>query len=220
MSEKYLYTAFYRRREADDPRPPATWLGVHTIRHLLFAPFALLLAALALTAEAQNRHPPETATMSHSANHISLRAPDRPPLPIYFLSQKVQILPHPGSTTWDHTNSNPCIVPNAVLAVVPRMYGNGHLGQTISLPMRTCGSHTVGETFRMTWLGDSSKAWRRCESTPHGERCSLHRTGTGTPARAYFSFDLGPNCEGNSVVTTEMGLVQGATHCWTDVTIQ
>ena len=22
MSEKYLYTAFYRRREADDPRPP------------------------------------------------------------------------------------------------------------------------------------------------------------------------------------------------------
>ena len=161
--------------------------------------------------------------MSHSATSISLRAPDGP-RPVHFLSHKVELYPHPGSTIFDQMNyardSDTCITPGAVLIAVTGMFGNGHLGQTISLPMRTCGSRTVGETFRMTWSGDSSKAWRRCESTPHGERCSLHRTGTGTPARAYFSFDLGPNCEGNSVVTTEMGIVQGATHCWTDVTIQ
>ena len=183
----------------------------------------MLLAALPLTAEAQNRTPPATATMGHNnANNtsISLRAPDRPPLPFHFLSQKVQILPHPGSTTWDHTNSNPCIVSGAVLAVVPRMFGNGHLGGTISVPMRTCGSHTAGETFQVLWYGNSSKAWRRCQQTDYGQVCGLHRTGTGTPARAYFSFDPGSNCTTKSVVTTEMGLVTGATHCWTTVTIQ
>ena len=177
----------------------------------------LLLAALPLTAEAQNRNVPETATISHSATNISLRAPDRPSLPMYFLSQKVQILPHPGSTTWDHTNSNPCIVSGAVLAVVPRMYGNGYLGGNISMPMRTCGSHTAGETFRILWSGDSSKAWRRCDSNG----CGYRRTGTGTPARAYFAFGPGgTNCTVKSVVTTEMGVVTGATNCWTEVTIQ
>ena len=163
--------------------------------------------------------------MSHSATSISLRAPDGP-RPVHFLSHKVELYPDPGSTIWDgpiHTPgvSATCITPGAVLAPLTGMFGNGYLGQTTSLPMRTCGSHTVGETFRMTWSGDSSEAWRRCETTEHGERCSLHRTGTGTPARAYFSFD-GPSshCTMQSIQTTEMGLVTGATHCWTTVTIQ
>ena len=158
--------------------------------------------------------------MSHSATRISVRAPDRPPLPIHGLSQKVQILPDPESTTWDHTNSNPSIVSGAVLAVVPQMYGNGYLGGMIGVPMRTCGAHTVGETFRLSWYGRSSKVWRRCTTTSHGTSCGYHRTGNGTPARAYFAFGPGSNYTVNSVVTTEMGVVRGATYCWTTVTIQ
>ncbi len=164
--------------------------------------------------------------MSHSATSITLRAPDRPPLPFYFLSQNVQILPDPSSTIFDDTNYarnsfNCTNVPGAVLIAVNRMFGNGNLsGGDIKVPMRTCGSHTAGETFRILWYGDSSKAWRTCRQTEYGQVCGLNRTGTGTPARAYFSFDSGANCKGQSVVTTEMGLVTGATHCWTTVTIQ
>ena len=214
---------FYSRRGQmihTPPHPPPArryWSSLHTVWHTLFA---LLLAALPLTAEAQNRTPPATATISHNATSISLRAPDGPPRPIYFLSHKVEIYPHPGSTTWDHTNSQPCIVPGAVLRVVPRMFGNGYLAQTISIPIGTCGSHTAGETFQILWSGNSSKAWQTCWSTAHGQVCGYRRSGTGTPARAYFSFDTGSNCQTKSVVTTQMGLVTGATDCWTTVTIQ
>ena len=205
------------------PPPPRCRSGLDTVRHSLFA---LLLAALPLTAEAQNRIPPSTATMSHSATSISLQPPAGPSPPFYFLSHKVSVYPHPGSTIFDDTNyardSGNCTnVPSAVLIGVYGMFGNGHLnGGAISVPMRTCGSHTVGETFRMSWSGDSSKAWRRCWTTEHGQSCGLERTGTGTPARAYFAFGPGSNCTVESVVTTEMGTVTGATDCWTTVTIQ
>ena len=188
--------------------------------------FALLLAALPLTAEAQNRTPPETATMSHSANSISLQAPNGPPTPHYFLSHKILVLPDPGSTIFEQMQwtirdpDNPCITSGAVLVAISGMFDNGHLGESISVPMRTCGSHTAGETFRLSWSGDSSKAWRECWDTEHGQVCGLKRTGTGTPARAYFAFGSGSNCTMQSVVTTEMGTVSGATSCWTTVTIQ
>ncbi|MDE0241970.1 MAG: hypothetical protein OXQ84_17565 [bacterium] len=205
--------------------PPPT-AGFRASRHSLVVLFALLIAALPLTAEAQNRTPPSTATMSHSATSISVQPPAGPSPPFYFLSHKVNVLPDPSSTIFDGTNyarnSGSCTnVPSAVLIAVSRMFGNGHLnGGAISMPMRTCGSHTVGETFRIRWSGDSSKAWRRCWTTEHGQVCGLERTGTGTPARAYFAFGPGSNCTVQSVVTTEMGTVQGATHCWTTVTIQ
>ena len=226
MLKKYLHTAFYRY-----------WLSVHTVRHFLFAPFALLLvalqlvvlllAALPLIAEAQDdRTPAETATMSHSATSISLQPPKGPPWPVHFLSHKVNLYPHPGSTIFDDTNyardSGNCTnVPSAVLIGVHGMFGNGHLnGGAISVTMRTCGSHTVGETFRMSWSGDSSKAWRSCQQTEYGQSCGYSRSGNGTPARAYFAFGPGPNCTVESVVTTQMGTVRGATSCWTTVTIQ
>ena len=211
--------ASQRGSRYDTLPPPRYWSSSHTVRHSLFA---LLLAALPLTAEAQNRTPPENVTMSHSATRISVQPPAGPSSPHYFLSHKVNVLPDPGSTIFDDTNyardSGNCTnVPSAVLIAVSGMFGNGHLnGSPISMPMRTCGSHTAGETFRIRWSGDSSKAWRRCDSNG----CGYRRTGTGTPARAYFSFGPGPNCTVQSVVTTEMGTVQGATHCWTTVMIQ
>ena len=203
--------------------PPALWSSLHTVRHSLFA---LLLAALPLTAEAQNRTPPSTATMSHSATSISMQPPAGPSPPFYFLSHKVSVYPHPGSTIFDdtdyaRTSGNCTNVPSAVLIGVHGMFGNGHLnGGAIRVPMRTCGSHTVGETFRMSWSGDSSKAWRSCRQTEYGQSCGYSRSGNGTPARAYFAFGPGSNCTVESVVTTEMGTVRGATSCWTTVTIQ
>ena len=223
-----ISSRIYRRREAvryTGPRPPPPpprgryRSGLRTVRHSLFA---LLLVALPLTAEAQNRTPLETATVSHSATNISVQPPAGPSSPHYFLSHKVNVLPDPSSTIFDDTdyarNSGNCTnVPSAVLIAVTGMFGNGHLnGSAISMPMRTCGPHTVGKTFRIRWSGDSSKAWRRCDSNG----CGYRRSGTGTPARAYFSFDTGANCQTQSVLTTEMGLVTGATHCWTTVTIQ
>jgi len=45
------------------------------------------------------------------------------------------------------------------------------------VPMRTCGSHTVGETFRISWSGDSSKAWQEllADRTRSVVRLQAHR---------------------------------------------
>ena len=159
--------------------------------------------------------PPATATVAWDAERLVLRSPP----PVQDLRNGVQ-LEFSGTGTARHGSRCNKSYDIASLNRVGKTGRHGVTlnGSSVSMPIRICGPHAVGKSFRVAWRGNARSPAQQTGRYADGSRGIGHTFGT-----RLTSFGAGPNCAFTHMQTRGSGFNKrtrpGSINCWTVVTI-